>query len=133
MSWPALSWTGPRHARPCRGGSPAHHITIWSVLLDQKYIVGNLYCTHLHIAVHGCKFVDLPFLSAPSLLDRLVIVVELVLCHAGAEVRRGAVGPVVRGPREARRGAGAEHHPVVVAEAGGVEVCWGTRYSHRSS
>ena len=64
--------------------------------------------THLHVTVHRGKLVHFPLLSAASLLNWLVVVVELIVRHV-AVVRHRSVGPVVgRRPREAR-GRMAQH------------------------
>ena len=57
---------------------------------------------YLHISVHGRKVVNLPLLPPSSLLDGLIVVVELVVRH-GPKVGAGSVGPVVRRTRESGR------------------------------
>ena len=59
--------------------------------------------SYLQVSVHACKLVHLSLFASPPLLDRLIVVVELVVGHV-PEIGSGGVGPVVRGAREAGRG-----------------------------
>ena len=76
---------------------------------------------HLHVAVHRSELVHFSLFPASPLLYGFVIVVELVIWEAGAKVWGRAIGPVVRGPREARGRAREQHARV---RQTGIQFSW---------
>ena len=76
---------------------------------------------HLHVAVHGSELVHFSLFPASPLLYGFVIVVELVIWEAGAEVWGRAIGPVVWGAGEARGRAREQHARV---RQTGIQLSW---------
>ena len=76
---------------------------------------------HLHVSIHSSELVHFSLFPASPLLYGFVIVVELVIREARAKVRGGAIGPVVRGSREARGRAREQHARV---RQTGIQFSW---------
>ena len=76
---------------------------------------------YLHVSIHSCEFVHFSLFSTSPLLYGFVIVVELVFWEAGAKVWSRAIGPMVRGAREARRRAREQHARV---RQTGIQLSW---------
>ena len=85
--------------------------------------------SHLHIAVHGCKFVHFSLFPSTTFLYRFIIIIELIVRNR-PEIRPWAIRPVIsRASREACRVSRPEHGGVGRPHPRGVQLSWNKKIS----
>ena len=120
----SLAWSLLDQLRgpPFRVGSPEKK----SGWIPEK-VEGKI--SHLHIAVHGCKFVHFSLFPSTSFLYRFIIIIELIVRNR-PEIRPWSIRPVIsRASREACRVSRPEHGGVGRPHPRGVQLSWNKKIS----